>query len=115
MISKSTSFVSLGFSSSLFCFFLLFSTVFCLCHCTLKYLGLGFHAQKQSSNLEFVYYSDHDGQCLLQAKLRGRAMSFFSLGNLPKAAIIPQFMLLELFHLYRFAKHMVKIKLLIFP
>lgn len=56
-----------------------------------------------------------DGQCLLQAKLRERAVSSLSLGNLPKAAIIPQFELLELFCLYRFAKHVVKIKLHIFP
>lgn len=99
MISKSTSFISLGFASSLFWFFfLLFGTVFCLCCCTLKYLGLGFDVQEQSFNLEFVYYSDHDVLMVsvyLQAKLRGKAMSSLSLGSLPKAAIIPQFMLLE--------------------
>lgn len=98
-MSKSTSFISFGFSSSLFWFiFLLFSTVFCLCCCTLKYLGLGFDAGEQSSNLEFVYYSAHDVLMVsvyLQAKPRGRAMSSLSLGNLPKAAIIPHFMLPE--------------------
>lgn len=67
--------------------------MFCLCCCTLKYLGLGFDAGEQSSNLEFVCYSGHDVLMVsvyLQAK-RGRAVSSLSLGNLPKAAITPQF------------------------
>lgn len=118
MISKSTSFVSLGFSSSLFWFFPIVQHCVLFMPLYLEVLGTWFSCSKTEFQFGVCLLFRPwcaDGQCLLQAKPGGRAMSFFSLGNLPKAAIIPQFVLLELFHLYRFAKHMVKIKLLIFP
>lgn len=60
-------------------FFLLFSTVFCLCCCTLKYLGLGFDAGEQFQFRAYLLFRSccADGQCLFtgQAERKSRELS----------------------------------------
>lgn len=95
----------------------LFMTGFCFCCGTLKYLGLLMLKNRFPVwGLFIIQVMMCWWSVLVTGQIERKSCELsLSLGNLPKAAIIPQFELLELFRLYRFAKHVVKIKLRIFP